>query len=203
MRTFVLVCLFEGGLGVVAWIVGRLCGYSPVTTIQFTWASLVWGILGTLPLIFALLLLERCPATALVEIRRVVREVLAPLFRGFSLWQLFVVALLAGVGEEILFRGFIQGGLGIFLAFLNVPSAQLVALLGASLLFGVMHPITRTYAILCMFAGLYLGGLWIWSDNLLVPIAVHALYDFFALSYLLRSYRLNPRYAIKDVAAED
>ena len=33
------------------------------------------------------------------------------------------LALLAGVGEEILFRGFIQGGLGIFLAFLNVPSA--------------------------------------------------------------------------------
>ena len=43
----------------------------------------------------------------------------------------------------------------------------------------------------------------VWSDNLLVPIAVHALYDFFALSYLLRSYRLNPRYAIKEVAAED
>ncbi len=203
MRTFVLVCLFEGGLGVFAWIVGRLCGYSPVTTIQFTWASLVWGILGTLPLIFALLLLERCPATALVEIRRVVRKVLAPLFRGFSLWQLFVVALLAGVGEEILFRGFVQGGLAILLAFLSAPSAQLIALLVASILFGVMHPITRTYAILCMLAGLYLGGLWIWSGNLLVPIAVHTLYDFFALSYLLRSYRLNPRHTIKEVVVED
>ena len=200
LRTFILVCLFEGGLGVIAWSLGWLSGYSPLTTFQLTWSSLVWGILGTLPLIFALLLLERCPANALVEIRRVVQEVMAPLFRGFALWQLFVVALLAGVGEEILFRGFVQGGLAIFLAFLNVPSVQIFALLIASILFGVMHPITRTYAVLCMLAGIYLGGLWLWSDNLLVPILVHTFYDFFALIYLLRNSRPNPHRANDEAA---
>jgi len=200
LRTFVLVCLFEGGLGIVAWSLGWLSGYSPLTTIHLTWASLVWGILGTLPLIFALLLLERCPANALVEIRRVVQEVLVPLFREFALWQLFVVALLAGVGEEILFRGFVQGGLAVFLAFLNVPSAQIFALFVASILFGVMHPITRTYAVLCMLAGIYLGGLWLWSDNLVVPILVHAFYDFFALVYLLRGSRPNPHSASDEAA---
>ncbi len=203
MRSFFLICLFEGGLGVVAWGLGWLSGYSPLSTIQLTWVSLIWGLLGTLPLIFALLLIEKCRATALVEIRGVVQEVLVPLFRDFSVWQIFVIALLAGVGEEILFRGFIQGGLASCLTFFNVPSSPIFALFVASILFGVMHPITRVYAILCMLAGLYLGGLWLWSDNLLIPILVHAFYDFFALLYLLRNSCLNPRSANNGTTGEE
>lgn len=202
LRTFISVCLFEGGLGVVAWAFGWLSGYSPLTTIEFTWISLAWGVLGTLPLIVLLLLLERPRWTALVEIRRVVQELLVPLFHQFSVWQLFWVALLAGVGEELFFRGFVQGGLAIFFTHLNVPSASLTALFLASVLFGVMHPITRTYAVLCMLAGLYLGGLWLWTDNLLVPILVHAIYDFFALFYLLRSSHRNVIRNPDDAAAE-
>ena len=149
-----------------------------------------------------LLLLERSRWTALAEIRRMVRELLVPLFQNFSLWQLFLVALLAGLGEEMLFRGFVQGGLEMLLEYFDVPAAWLAALFIASLLFGVMHPITRTYAVLCMLAGLYLGGLWLWSNNLLVPIMVHALYDFFALFYLVRRYRLHTQDASGHPGAE-
>ena len=202
LRTFISVCLFEGGLGVVAWILAWLSGYSPLKTIEFTWISLAWGVLGTLPLIVLLLLLERPRWTALVEIRRVVQELLLPLFHQFSIWQLFWVALLAGVGEELFFRGFVQGGLAIFFTHLDVPAASLTALFLASVLFGVMHPITRTYAVLCILAGLYLGGLWLWTDNLLVPILVHAIYDFFALFYLLRTSHRNVIRNPDDAVAE-
>ena len=119
-------------------------------------------------------------------------ELLVPLFHQFSVWQLFWVALLAGVGEELFFRVFVQGGLAIFFTYLNVPAASLTALFLASALFGVMHPITRTYAVLCMLAGLYLGAIWLWTGNLLVPILIHAIYDFFALCYLLRKSPRNP-----------
>jgi membrane protease YdiL (CAAX protease family) len=34
-----------------------------------------------------------------------------------------------------------------------------------------------------------LGGLWVITDNLLVPAVVHALYDFWALIYLLKIHR--------------
>ena len=34
--------------------------------------------------------------------------------------------------------------------------------------------------------GLYLGALWLLTGNLLVAIAAHAVYDFFALLYLVR-----------------
>ena len=192
LRIFISVCLFEGGLGVVAWILGWLSGCSPLTTIEFTTMSFGWGVLGTLPLILFLLLLERPGWSAFVEIRRVVQELLVPLFHEFSIWQLFCVALLAGLGEELFFRGFVQGGLAILLMQFDVPAASLTALFLASALFGVMHPITRTYAVLCMLAGLYLGAIWLWTGNLLVPILIHAIYDFFALCYLLRKSHRNP-----------
>ena len=192
LRIFISVCLFEGGLGVVAWILGWLSGCSPLTTIELTTMSFGWGVLGTLPLILFLLLLERPSWAALVEIRRVVQELLVPLFDKFSIWQLLCVALLAGIGEELFFRGFIQGGLAILLMQFDVPAASLSALFLASAIFGVMHPITRTYAVLCMLAGLYLGAIWLWTGNLLVPILIHAIYDFFALCYLLRKSHRNP-----------
>jgi len=191
VRTFISICIFEGGLGLVAWTLGLLFGCSPLTTIKFTWESVAWGVVGTLPLILVLLLLERSRWSGIAEIRGVVRKILVPLFQNFSLWQLFFVALFAGLGEEILFRGFVQGGLEILLNYFNLPAASIVSLFITSMLFGVMHPITRTYALLCMLAGLYLGGLWLWSNNLIIPIVVHALYDFFALFYLLRRYRLD------------
>ena len=184
-RTFSLVCLFEAGLGGIAWLLGLLIGYSPLATIHWTWMSLFWGVIGTLPLIVGLLCFQQSQATAFIEIRRVVEEVVVPMFRGFALWQLAAVALLAGAGEEILFRGFIQGGLVELLDFLEVPAATLFGLLLASLLFGLLHPLTKTYALLCALAGLYLGCFWLWSDNLVVPILIHAFYDFFALAYLV------------------
>jgi membrane protease YdiL (CAAX protease family) len=45
--------------------------------------------------------------------------------------------------------------------------------------------ITPMYAVLAALVGLYLGGLFIWSDNLFVAIVSHASYDFVALSYLV------------------
>lgn len=184
-RRFLLICLFEAALGVVAWLVGLLVGYSPLATLYWSWESLLWAALGTVPLIGGLLWLERSEAAPFVKIRRVIEEILVPMFCGFALWQLAVVALLAGVGEEILFRGLIQGGLVSLLNFFKLPVATLLALFLASLSFGLLHPLTKTYALLCMLAGLYLGGVWLWSDNLVVPILIHAFYDFFALVYLL------------------
>jgi len=56
----------------------------------------------------------------------------------------------------------------------------------ASVLFGLFHPITPTYAALAAAIGLYLGWLWLACGNLLTPIVTHALYDFLALAYLVK-----------------
>ena len=109
-------------------------------------------------------------------------ETVRPLFAHWTLLQLAVISLLAGVGEEWLFRGFIQPALGAMIG----PAWSLVA---TSFLFGCVHPITLNYALVTAGIGLYLGGLMMLTGNLLTPIVTHAAYDFAALVYFLRVYR--------------
>jgi hypothetical protein len=114
-----------------------------------------------------------------VRLMEAVQEQVAPLFAGATAAQLATVALLAGVGEEALFRGVLQEALAG-----AVPGWA--ALLLASLVFGAAHWVTPTYAVLAAAVGLYLGGLYLISDNLLAPIVTHALYDLVALAVLAR-----------------
>src|SRR5262249_54526611 len=60
-----------------------------------------------------------------------------------------------------------------------------LGLAAASVLFGLLHAVTPTYAVLATLMGGYLGGLWMATGNILAPIIVHALYDFVVLYYLL------------------
>jgi membrane protease YdiL (CAAX protease family) len=95
---------------------------------------------------------------------------------------LVLISLLAGLGEEMLFRGVLQGFAARWLG----PTVGLVI---GSALFGLLHPITWTYGLLATGLGLYLGVVWLVSDNLLVVVIAHALYDFLVLVYLLRIQR--------------
>jgi membrane protease YdiL (CAAX protease family) len=110
---------------------------------------------------------------------KVVRERIAPFFAGVGTGELAVVALLAGLGEETLFRGVLQQAL-------DGPLPTWVALLATAALFGAAHWVTPTYAFLAGLVGLYFGALYLLSDNLLAPIVAHALYDVVALTLLAR-----------------
>ncbi len=101
------------------------------------------------------------------------------MFSGWSLSQLALISVVAGVAEEALFRGAIQGSLARGVG----PKLALVI---ASVLFGAAHLITWTYAVMATVMGAYLGALWLWTGNLITPMVAHALYDFVALIYLLR-----------------
>lgn len=95
-------------------------------------------------------------------------------------WQLVLIGIAAGVGEELLFRGAIQHmiseSFGIFLA---------IAI--ASILFGFAHFVTWWYALLAGIVGLYLGWLFFMTGSLIPPTVAHAAYDIVALFYLARS----------------
>jgi membrane protease YdiL (CAAX protease family) len=101
-------------------------------------------------------------------------EEVFPIFRGASTVELSLLSALAGLGEEVFFRGVLQSETGL------VP---------ASLLFGLAHGPTPPLAGLAAWAaamGLALGGLYLWSGSLAVAILVHAAYDLAALVYLRR-----------------
>jgi uncharacterized protein len=98
-----------------------------------------------------------------------------------------LVALAAGIGEELLFRGLMQHGLAQWWS--GHWWGWLAAWLLTALVFGICHWISGMYAIMAFLAGLYLGALLLVFDNLLVPITAHALYDLAALLYLANRTR--------------
>ncbi|MFH1266819.1 MAG: CPBP family intramembrane glutamic endopeptidase, partial [Planctomycetota bacterium] len=180
-RNLVLIAVvFEGGLGVVALALGWLLGYPPLEAVCWTVPAAIWGTAAGLPMLVLLLATARVPVWPFSDLLRVVDELLVPLFRGCRVVDLAVISALAGWGEELLFRGVIQEAVA---GWAGGPWGVWVGLAVASVLFGLAHAITVSYFLLAALMGLYLGGLWIASDNLLVPIMAHAVYDFLALVY--------------------
>ncbi len=125
-----------------------------------------------------MLLVTHFPVGPLARLNRLVSEVIVPLVRHSSVLEFLTISLLAGVGEELLFRGVLQ-------ALLARWTTPVVGLALASLLFGLAHALSVSYAVLATLFGVYLGAIWLVSGNLLVAIAAHALYDFITLVYLV------------------
>lgn len=108
-----------------------------------------------------------------------VTEQIGPALAGCSVAELALLALAAGVSEEVLFRGVIQTGLaGVLPAWL--------ALIAASAAFGLVHFASRAYAAVAGVMGVYLGTLFLLQGSLLAPIVTHTLYDLVALLYVAR-----------------
>lgn len=173
-----LALAIEGGLAFLAMFLGWLLHQPPLETLAFTVRDTLIGIAATLPLILMFFAILRWPVGPLAGLRRFTLEVLCPMLAPCTAPDLLAIAILAGFGEEMLFRGTLQAlfakGGGIW-----------IGLATASVLFGVLHAITPTYAVLASLIGAYLGGLWLLTGNILAPIIVHALYDFAVLYYLL------------------
>ena len=168
---------FEAGVLALAIVVGWVVSVDPVAGLAFRLDHLGVGLAATAPPVVALWLLQRSTAPAIIEFRRVVEELVGPLFAEAPAILIVALALTAGIAEEALFRGVVQGGLTGLMGWFP-------ALMIASVLFGVVHWLTPLYALLAGLVGLYLGGLYLLTGNLLVPIIVHVLYDLVALGYL-------------------
>ena len=184
----------EGGLVFVALALGWLFGQPLLEQIEWTVRGTLLGLAAAVPMLAALVLVTRWPVGPFAELEEVVRRTIVPLFRSCTLLDLAVICALAGLGEEMLFRGVAQAGLE------RASGSPWLALAVASVLFGLAHPITLAYAVLAGLIGVYLGWLFLATDNLLVPIVTHAAYDFVALVYLLRGGETPPA---GDTAAEE
>ena len=169
---------FEASLAIVAIGLGWLLGVNPLETLTWKPAAMGWGVAAAVPLFVMLWLIVKFPRGPFRKLIDVVDTLLLTMFHGASLAELAVVALMAGIGEELLFRGVVQTALAQWTA---SPSA---AVLVAGVLFGLIHSVTRTYAALAAVVGVYLGWVWLATGNMLAPVVAHAVYDFGALWYL-------------------
>jgi len=197
-RITCLALLVEGGLGIAALIIGWLLGHWPAVGMDFScWTSLAevrpqldaaaLGLVATAPMLAALWVIDRFPLGPLRSLRQLAEEYIPRMFAGAAVWQLALVSLAAGFGEELLFRGLVQAGLS---RLIGSSAGPWIALAAASLLFGVCHWLNATYAAAAALAGCYFGLIFWASGSLWTPIVAHATYDFVALLYLLRANHL-------------
>ena len=179
----VAVALFEGSLAVLAVSLGWVFDVRPLETFHWALSGLGWGVLAALLLLGLLIASLKWPFRPFAKILEFLEAAILPLFRQCTVLELAGISFLAGLGEELLFRPIVQGGLA---RWVGGSWGPVIGLAAAALIFGLLHRITLTYMLLAGLIGLYLGLLWILTGNLLAPITAHALYDFLALLYLTK-----------------
>ncbi len=171
------IVLAAVGLGVSRWTGTPIL---EITRVDLT--SIVLALAATLPLLALLFVGMREEVRSLAWLREMFHKFIIPTLGNLSTFEILLVSIMAGFGEEVFFRGFLQGALGrVFNPWM--------ALVLVSILFGLAHYVSLRYAIVTALIGAYLGALFLWTGNLFVPMAVHALYDFVAILMILRMAR--------------
>lgn len=184
-----LAGVFEGGLVFVALGLGWAFGIDIVAAFRFDRTGLVIGLIGALPPFLLLLVAEYLKIPPLERIKQLLLETLGPALAACRWYDLVLVAIVAGIGEEMLFRGVIQP---LFERWFTIDGySRAPGLILSNVIFGLLHLITPTYALLAGAMGVYFGVLLdaTGSRNLLAPILAHALYDYLAFQVVIRSIR--------------
>jgi uncharacterized protein len=176
---FLISVFFETGLAPFSLMLGWLMGHPPLEHFVWSLKDAVWGIVAAMPLIALFLAILRWPVGPLAAVKEFCEQEVLPLFRDSNWSELALISLSAGVGEEMFFRGVLQASLTDWLGI--GPGLAL-----ASILFGVLHPISISYIIYATFTGLCLGAIWMYNGNLLTVMVTHTIHDFVALAYLIR-----------------
>jgi membrane protease YdiL (CAAX protease family) len=176
-KSLLLVAVFtEGGL----FLLGLLLDPQALASkFSLSWNATVSALLLCLPMLAALHFAVRSNWVPLSQLRAELDEKVTPLFTNLKIPDLALIALLAGIGEELFFRGWLQGSL-------TNRFDVWIGILIASVIFGFAHYLSSTYAIYAGVTGIYLGVIYQVSGNLYIVMTIHALYDFIALVYLVR-----------------
>ena len=179
-NTLLLVTVItEGGLYFLGLALMNSAGGELRSVFNISWTSTFYALLLTLPMFVTLYLVERSGWEPIVELRNEMDEKILPIFSNCNLIDLAVIAFFAGVGEELFFRGWMQ-------AVLVERSGVLIGVLVTSLVFGFLHYLTTTYAVYAFLTSIYLGIIYLVTGNVFIVMAIHAIYDFVALVYLVR-----------------
>lgn len=177
-RLLPLAVVGEGGLAIAGGVWLYAAGH-PVT-VGATWPALAAGgaTAAGLWLIQWWLQTQAPRAFGVQALRDLQRTVFEPLFAPLSTAEMVAISALAGVGEEIFFRGAVQASFGW-------PVAAVA--------FGVCHLGVSgrgwVLGVWATLAGAVLAWLATATGGLLAPIVAHAGYDLAALIWIRRQAR--------------
>lgn len=169
---FLLGLLLIGGLDVMQ------------SRLSISWIATGYALLLCIPMVAMLYLVVRTQWAPLSRLKQEIDEKVLPIFANCKLIDLAAIALIAGVGEELFFRGWLQSAL-------TNKFGLWVGLLIASLIFGLAHYLSTDYAVYAFVTGIYLGVIYQESGNLYIVMVIHTVYDFIALIYLIIREQAN------------
>ena len=174
-RFLLLAALVQGGVLLLAILGGYLLGLSPAQLVRWSPRDLIGGLLAVLPM---LLVYRFSP-----DLRKQATDTLGESLSRCRWYDLVGLAALAGIGEELLFRGVLYEGL--------VPFNPWLALIVSSVAFGLLHALSWNYFLTATCIGFSLHALAGISEprNLLAPIIAHSVYDLVAFILLRRERR--------------
>ncbi len=166
------------GMIAAAWVIGVVFGAQSLATWfpARRWALdvLLGAGIGAVFALSAWAVEQRVPA-----LRRIEQLLLGVLDMRAMRWHhIFLFSVLAGVPEEMLFRGALQPALGV---------------VGAAVVFGALHAVTPSYFLYASTAGLLLGALRVWRGGLWASIAAHTAIDAVMFALLVRAWRRAQR----------
>ena len=189
-KALLLITIFvEGGLIALGLILLRYSQLELWSGFDLSWGETVSALLLCAPILAMLFFVVRSRWTPLFHLRSEIDEKIMPIFANSRLPDLVLMAFLAGVGEELFFRGWLQ-------SVLTDKFEPWFGIVIVSVIFGLAHYLSSTYAIYAGLIGLYLGVIYQVSGNLYIVMAVHGIYDFIALVYLVRMKRRQSQYEI-------
>src|SRR6056297_1886046 len=201
---FLTAVLFETVLGLLAILLGWIVGpdaramipklnlseiFPAYASTAIQWEAIqpiasgvLYGLLASVPILVLIEVFRRLPWKPVRDLERLSDEGMIKALLELRPAEMAVISICAGIGEELLFRGWLMywlidswqelGG-----AEVSPALAITAGLIGSSIAFGLVHPISKLYVVLAAVMGVYFGALVLWTGNLLVPIVAHAAYD--------------------------
>jgi len=155
-------------VGISLWV--KIMGYQPfgIQLLAGVFSGLLWGYLA-----------KQLVTTAYFEpVSTKFRDILGPM--QLNWWEIWIISLCAGIGEELLFRGSVQPLLGVW------PTSILFVFLH-----GYLSPFNLRLSLYGIFMVIVIAVLGYLADFMgLVPaMAAHTLIDVVLLRYLTVSYQ--------------
>jgi hypothetical protein len=168
--------LFQAGI-VLLGLIPLMIFNIPVATGGMTASGyLLWGTLAGLLTYGGMLVLSLVDMLSSDSLQKHIRDLHR--FVCSQRWPVLIgLAVLAGIGEELLFRGVIQGWVGQHLG-------VVVGILAGAMVFGLAHAMSLAYFLVATALGAIFGVAYALTDSLQLVMVWHAVYDLVVIAVL-------------------
>jgi membrane protease YdiL (CAAX protease family) len=184
----------EAGMGAAALGIGYYFDIPFAKSIHLyppDWFALGIGAISALIAALIAIFIQRLPFSFTKQLKEDSNRVVSNLLGQCTRPDLIGIAMLAGVGEELLFRGLFQQGLMFAVPEDWLAAGPWIVTAIVALLFGMLHSISIPYVVVATIASVGLSVLFITTGDLLACILCHALYDLVLLLVLVKPQEIT------------